>query len=284
MGLVTFYSILMYILSVIVGVVELRKKEFLYILFPYLFGQGYWFFTMYLELFLLMPLLSVAVENANKKYLQTMIISFLMFLSILPYTMGSIVKVNDFGMSTISWYVLVWMIGAYLRKHGSKMYSKISMCKILLLMSSILMCLASVGVLLIEKKVITVSNSYIVTAIQILGNHNANAVLPVLISVLLLIVFQNLNIKQYQWIYKMSVTTFGIYLLHDNRNFASYMWTELCGTVRMMNSEYFVLYSMACIILVFVCCYLIERLRMKIVERGALFWKNTIRKNAIFKN
>lgn len=94
-GIITFYSVTIYIICVLIGCVEFRKKEMLYAVFPFLIGGGYWFTTTYLQLYLLSPLLKSAIEKVNKNTFFCLISLGICCFTVLPFTIGRFVKLND---------------------------------------------------------------------------------------------------------------------------------------------------------------------------------------------
>ena len=248
-----FYSIVLYTISVLLGIVELRKKEIIYAIFPQFFGGGYWFVVLYLEICMLMPILNRVFDDIKKEEIQLILVSMILLFCVLPQLLSSSLKINDFGFSTLGWYILVYLIGAYLKRYGCWLYQN----KIKTWIGLVLSILVFVSTNIVK----TLNIGETSKIVYICSNDSANGIFPVIISLLIFICFQGINVKYNKLINKISATTFGVYLLHDNKNFSEYLWNDICGTQKMTGSHYFLFYALSCILGVFVVCSAIEYVR-----------------------
>lgn len=110
---VIYYSVLVYLVFVILNKVTFHPKDFLHYFFP-LSNDFYWFFSSYVGLYLLKPVLDIAVDSLDKK--KTEIFMILVFLGFSIFSMVREVFETNYGYSTI-WFIVLYLIGAAEKKH-----------------------------------------------------------------------------------------------------------------------------------------------------------------------
>lgn len=69
------------------------------------------------------------------------------------------------------------------------------------------------------------------------------------------------NPKLINFISYFSPLTFGVYLIHDNINLRGVLWKQL-NTASTANEPQFLIYLLLLVFLIFICCSLIDKLRM----------------------
>lgn len=94
-------------------------------IFPLLWGNGYWFVSIYLLMHLVSPILNIAIERMKKKTISIIILSLLLVWCILPSTIGVIKGLNNYGCSEFIWFALIYLIGAYFRKYSFPLFNKL---------------------------------------------------------------------------------------------------------------------------------------------------------------
>lgn len=115
---VVYYSLGIYLLFSVLGVVEFNISQCLKFLLP-VANAKYWYFTAYFALFFMMPILNTAINNMSKIKLKIVIITMFFVFSILP-----ILQVEDIfriyrGYHFV-WLMYLYIVGAYINKHGAK--------------------------------------------------------------------------------------------------------------------------------------------------------------------
>ena len=101
---------------------------------------------------------------------------------------------------------------------------------------------------------------------RIIGDTGLYDIMPLFVALFMFLVFKNLNLNTPNWIMCIASSTFGIYLIHDNEVFRTYLWNDICKLPVMVNKPYFIPYSILCVILIFTICAAIEILRQKYIE------------------
>ena len=65
-------------------------------------------------------------------------------------------------------------------------------------------------------------------------------------------------------------TTFGIYLLHDNKLFLHYMWDNVLATYQYYNSIVLPLYAIFVVALIFVIGMTVDYVRLAFIEKPVM--------------
>ena len=88
------------------------------------------------------------------------------------------------------------------------------------------------------------------------------------LSVLLLIIFKNLKIKNNKMINKIAATTFGIYLVHDNIFLKEIIWKQIVRGNEFINSPLLIINAICGVIGVFIISMLIDIIVEKLIVKN----------------
>ena len=77
----------------------------------------YWYFTAYVGMFLLIPVLNSAYENLRKNQFKAVLISLFVALCVLPSIFNKDIFLSGWGYSTM-WLAFLYLTGAYIKKYG----------------------------------------------------------------------------------------------------------------------------------------------------------------------
>lgn len=252
---VFFYSSIIYIILTVSGLVEFSFKDAYYALIP-VFSKQYWFFSCYILLYLISPLINIVVHNIDCKTCRIiLIVGFLLFVildSILinkdPFFLGS-------GKS-ILWFVYLYMFAAYIRLYG--MFENVK--KIHLIVITFVLNIATVAsyfVLGFLRDFLDVSQ---IEADKLIALVSIT-VFPS--SVCLFLLFKKINIKN-GFISKIAVflspLTFGVYLIHDNHSLRVLLWKLIHPEMYADSFRLWICLIIA-VPLIYICCILIDYLR-----------------------
>lgn len=103
-------------------------------------------------------------------------------------------------------------------------------------------------------------NSYRVRLMQ------QNSILIFGLALALFLLFRRLNLGTVDWINRISATTFGIYLIHDNHFIRNWLWHTRIHVVKHFQHADFIIWSIFIIVCVFTVCSLIDWLKLKIFD------------------
>lgn len=251
-----FYSVGIGILAAITGILPAEEFDTHYLLtlfFPVSMGH-YWFMTAYIFLYLLLPLLGLAVQKMTKKQMQLtlggLLLVFCVLKSILPFRM----EMDGLGYDCL-WYVCVFLTAAYIRRFGLPVLEKRWRCICLYVLASFAifaetMCLHQIYVKTGSLELIMkVATEY---------NH----LFPFLASLGLFMTFLATNVSG--GIAKLAVRiapyTLGVYLLHENMG-VRYAWQNWLGADKINSVPGVVVGTLTAVVIVFVVGILVDLVR-----------------------
>ena len=96
--------------------------------------------------------------------------------------------------------------------------------------------------------------------------YDMQSIFVLLISIFTFVVFLNIQMKPNKIINFIGSTTFGIYLIHDNRIIRNILWSNIFNVSDVYNKSYLILYCIFSILIIFVICSIIDALRSKTIE------------------
>lgn len=256
---VFFYSAIIYLMLVILGMTEFSLKTTYFSVFP-VYSKQYWFFSCYLMLYLVFPLINGIIESVDrKKHRIMLIVGFIMFSVLESITLISKDPFLLGNGKSLTWFIYLYMVGAYIRLYGNELSDK-SKRSLLVAMFLILITTMSyyvLGFLIVKVGVPHIEADKFIALISI-------TIFPA--SVLVFLAFKKIKLHN-ELIGKilvfLSPLTFGIYLIHDHNNFRVVLW-EMIRPEQYVDSLFLWVYLMIMVPLIYVGCGLIEYLRMKI--------------------
>lgn len=248
---VELYSVGIYLLLCIIppANISFNIKDLVKYALPLLTNQ-YWFFTQYIILIVLSPILNHFINSLNREQHKKVLLVLLILFSFLP-TIS--IFGNTYGMNngySFSWFIVLYFISAYLRNypvnfvHPELIYIA---CSTILLFSKILS--TSIPSLAVVTNLLFIYNSVIVTAS----------------SVMLFVFFNSLNIKNITTT-KIASLTFAVYLLHEHGALRTILWDNIiCFDNVVFNPLIFSVRFVRSILSVFFCGLTIDFIRCKIM-------------------
>lgn len=257
-----FYKVVILIIFTFLGITTLSKIETFKILMPINYND-YWFIAIYSFLYLISPLLNIVIKNINKYQHKLTIIIMFLILCVLSTLTYQVAYNNNVGYS-LSNFIMLYFIGAYISKYNIKILKKIDkktiriICILIMLLSSSLntFIFASINSIQNRGEIL----NYIYDIISSAKYSYCNP-LVVIQSISYFYFFKTLNIKN-KLITNISSLTFGIYLIHDNNLIRLYLYKNI------LKLPFITIYSSSIIpkmllytILIFITCSIIELVR-----------------------
>lgn len=252
-----FYSILVPVVLVLCGVLpvsELTLYHALNYVFPIQMNH-YWFATAYILMYLFVPVLSAGVKQLSKKQLQTTILLLVAVFSLSKSILTFQLAIDKNGYDVV-WFLCLFCIAAYIRLHGSRRIEKSSQGVLLYLVSSA----ALFGLSLL---IAYVSNRLDKFAYFVDSTYHYNHILCLASSLGLFLAFLYWKLPEGRvaaLIRKIAPYTFGVYLLHENREIR-YLWQNWLGMDQYGNGSWSPIHWMISILLVFAAGILVDYIR-----------------------
>ncbi len=208
-----------------------------------------WFITCYLLLYISIPFLNILINNLNRKQLAFLIIILLCCFSVFP-TMLRLIQY----FSTYTWFICLYLIGAYINRYKESCYNIISKSNILLLISSIVLL-----VLMVLKSML--GFTFIMLDI--------NNFIMFVLGFSIFVFFINKKAFNNSMINYIASSVLGIYLIHDNFILRPEIWNR-ANIGKYLETPYFWIYEIGVVLFIFCICFIIDKARQKLIEKPVL--------------
>ena len=256
---VFFYSVLFMAIFYSRGMAPYSKKVVIESLFPLTYDM-YWYATAYVVLYMLSPFINSFIRGLNGKSLVKLIILLVILWSVLPVlTYGQAP-----GYSNLGWFILLYLIGAYIKLYPNLYFNR-RLINLAVALISFAVMVSSV--ILFNFKGITIS--FYADHATYLREMNMFPVL--LCSVCLFLFFKNLKIGKNKWINTVAMSTFGVYLIHNNYFVGPYLWEKVFKNTLYLESPSLISHALSTVMIVFCGCTIVDQIRINLFERP-LFW------------
>ncbi len=254
---VFFYSVVMYLILMGLGLVEFSLKNLYYAITP-VYSKAYWFFSCYTVLYIVSPLINVVIKNISRKvHLISVVVGFVLF-SFLDSVLFSKDPFYVCGGKSLTWFVYLYIVAAYIRLYVTKTPKKIYFGVGAILLSFVTAFAYYGYMFLIEK-----------TGASFIDPYNIRSLCSVpvfLSSIFIFLAFKTVNIKG-KYISKalvyLSPLTFGVYLIHDNSNLKNLLWGWICPE-KYADDPFLWVYMLMIVPAIYIVCVLLEIIRQKL--------------------
>lgn len=281
---ILFYSVTIAALMIFLQV-DLTSSRLLAVVLP-VTHREYWFATVYIGLYCLMPFLNHMVNRMEKGEFRRLLIVLGILFSVVPTFFFANGWMGDGGAESIVWFSFLYLLGAYIRNYGQEAIEK----------SKIKLKLCFWGIILIvpfckfATNLLCRGTEIDVKVSKIL--YLSNSVPLLCASLLLLMIFASVRIENSRLskgINRVGGLTFGIYLIHNNVNLSHYLW-EKCRVHYWFAERGNLLAVIGILTAVFVACGMIEGLRQwlfrvlkidKMVDKAAAYVLRRYHRNKI---
>ena len=242
-----------------------NKEKWFQALLPFPSPTGYWFVDSYLFMLLMMPILNLCLKNFSLikiKYIITLLFIlwslFPTFTTLFNYKLDF--DAGNFGYSSGTYFLLIYIIGGYLRKKG--IISEVSLSKEILK----IIFLVSISVMY----VIVFTRSTTLFSFTSIMAYLFNPV-SLLLAISIFKCFLKFDFHN-NFINYLSGSMFGVYLLHENSFIRPIIWQKLSDSSQYSNNALeYLMYGLQISLLVFVACIAIDILFRRIL----LLWPIT---------
>lgn len=262
------YSILVPLVLGIVGVVDFSSLEFgtLQQIFLPISYEHYWFATAYVMMYLLSPVLTMAVKNMSRVQLRNVILVLLVvfcgFKSVNPY----LIPWDKYGCD-FAWFICLFLIAGYIRMYGIEFFDSKKRAVLIYVGFSVL------------TFVIALAASF---AVRVTGKFEYymdmtycyNYVTVLIASIGLFYIVIHTHTKEMEtkisiFINRTAGYTFGIYLLHENITLRE-LWPEWLGISSANGNWWQIIHMLFCIVVIFAAGVVVDYFRsgiFKLVEK-----------------
>lgn len=237
--------------------------------FPMFFGNS--FAVGYLLLCTISPFLNNMLNNMEKEQFEKLLITLLLMWCIIPtVTLG--VWGDYFGQ--LSGFIIMYILGAYIRIYGISGIVKSSKKCLILALSLLILFVVLMDIL----SLITGNDIFMQKIDFFAEEFSLFCVLP---AISIFMVFEE---KEFfaQWINSIAKSVFGIYLFHNSGIFLVLFFQKLFPNTLYIDSKWFLVHLLTKILGIFFAGLAVDGIRKLIVEKplkkqlGKLFdrrWK-----------
>lgn len=242
---VIFYNVVI----LMVFVIFFEKKLSLGTLFCFFIPtmqSTYWYFTAYVGMFFFIPVLNIALQQLDKKKLQRLLITILVFFSFIPTILGVDPFILNVGYSTL-WLAICYLFGGYIKRYSIE---KIVQRKMVLALFF--------GMVVVTwlSKVVIKSENFV--------NYTSPTIL--LAGICLLLFFAGIEVKKQsarKIISVFATTSFSVYILHIH----TWVWGELVNRFKdfgTLPTRIMLFKILKWAVIIYFVCSLIDAIRIKI--------------------
>lgn len=258
---VWIYGMTLFVVFLCIQGVESFSVEWLLSsIFPVVCGK-YWFFSAYIFMMLVSPLLNIVIERINKKtHLAICVVSI-----VLGILAGDVHIVPQLAMGdgyNVIWFVMLYFIAAFIRKYDVTVPKKWIFIPIL---------------------------AYIATLVAGYFFNTAQCSIvrstPAIILLIALKDVKTNSARLSKFVTGLSATMFGVYLIHDSNEMRAYMYRNIFHVDTFYDSKYSFLIMLGFAAATFAVCIAIEEIRLlidkplsKVVEKYFLKLKDKMQK------
>lgn len=244
---VFFYYVVIYFSFVISGYEVFSWKECINSILP-IWDLSTGFISCYLVFFFFIPFVNMLINNMVEKQHLLLIVLCLGMYSI----WGSIPYVNV-SLNYVSWFAVIYVIGAYIRLYPKELYRKHS-----------LWCILTIGSIIVSGLVIVVLSKIGINGTFFLAD--SNKALAVIVAVCSFIWVVNLPVRYNKLINIIGGSTFGVLIIHTSCDaMLKWLWIDVLKTPLMYETPYYFIHMTLSTIGVFASCCVIDIIRKQIV-------------------
>ncbi|CAM2076873.1 MAG: hypothetical protein NSGCLCUN01_01059 [uncultured Clostridium sp.] len=248
---VTFYSIIIYVITLILGIHNFNIKNDILVIFS-LFTKRYWYITIYFILCIVSPLLNIIVEKLNKYQFKYMVfISFILFYCFptICYIINSPTITADSGYGLIN-FICLYFLGRYIKIYYNDKKSKLFYATGYIL-SSLALFLANN---ILTKLLGFYFNSFI----------SYDTIFLFMSSFMLFMLFKNINLNS-KIINNLAKYALVAFIIHMHPTFIDYLFYNIFRIKDYSGISYLVIIFIIPIV-IYCLSWVIEWVRVKLFD------------------
>lgn len=221
---------------------------------PIYFGNN-WFVSCYIIFSFFIPFINKFLNSIDKHQYMTFIILTFILYNVLPTF-----KFNTFMNSSLIFFGFIYSIGGYLKLHFyeqiketySEKYLKLFFVQVFIVIISIIF-FDMMAMLFSKNVLIKLSTPFV-------------NILSVPMAITLFLYFLTRKPIYNKFINVIAGTVLGIYLIHENNLMRTLIWDYIFPNMEYIHSDFYILFFIIKVCLIFIICSFIEFLRKKYIE------------------
>lgn len=253
-----FYNIVVYIIFLITDYETLSPVRLVQLLSP-VWGFNVNFTSCFIGFWLTIPFWNILIHNMTKRQHE-----ILLFLLLGMYTfLGSVPKFG-IAMNYVTWFGIVYLISSYLRLYPHPIMSK----------KKLWMIVTFASIFLAVCSMVVMSYLFGFKGPQFFVS-DSNKIFAVVVAVSSFLWFKNMNIGYSKVINAIGASTFGVLLIHANLDaMRQWLWKDTVDCIGhyALPPLQLTLYIISAVLIIFIVCTAIDRLRFNLIEKPFLRW------------
>lgn len=145
---VYFYTILISVAMMIVGVYVVHTDDSVFKTVQYLFpisSEHYWFVTAYIIMYVFAPIMNAAVEVLTRKQLKYTILGLLIWFCFIKSVVPVMFVTDHFGYD-YGWFLCLYLIAAYVRKYDVVLFYNAKRSALVFVFSCLMIGIMSIAI------------------------------------------------------------------------------------------------------------------------------------------
>lgn len=193
----------------------------------------------------------------------------LILLCIGVYTGLASLYVIPVVFNYITWFSVIYIIGAYLRLYPEKWFDRRKLWGGLTIVALLFSWLSLLGIsyaMLHWKGKISLQYFFVA---------DSNKPIALLTAICAFMFFKNIRIGYHKWINKIATSTYGVLLIHANSDtMRQWLWKDTLNNVSVYSTGCFWLHVIVSVVGIYAICTLIDMVRIQILEKPFFKWYN----------
>lgn len=217
--------------------------------------EHYWFATAYIVMYILSPVLAIAVKQLSQKELGAIIIALLCFFSIPKSINPYLIPTDSYGYD-FGWFICLFLIAGYIRQYGIKLLNNKGRA-----------ILVYVGSVLVTFVVCAITGALCRATGKLEYymdmTYTYNYIFVLISSVALFCAWTFVSLPEGKFadvVCKVASYTFGVYLFHENVGLRL-VWPYLLGVHKVNSFGMQILHMILCVVVIFVLGCVVDALR-----------------------
>ena len=238
-----FYAVAISFVMVVFGLEIVNIQYVMRAIFPVLTCRHN-YITTFVMLYMFIPFINKFINNLSKEEMKKFLGLAIIIFSVIPTIMSLTGLYTNNVYSYLTWMILLYCIGAYIRKFvsgGAKKWNAICcICFAVMIFCA----------LVVEEK------SELVPALYTTTVHN---IIVLACACSFFCYFVNTKIKYNRVINSMASSTFGVLLIHDDPLVRNIIWTLIFRNAAYADSQYLWLHALLTVGIIYFACILIDK-------------------------
>ena len=257
----TFYHFVVKLIFFALGYDALTMDSLIEWLLPINY-VGYNFAGCFVLFYLFIPFLNILIHNLTEKQ---HILLLVLFGGIYVF-FGTFKFIGTLEMNYIGWFSVLYLIAAYIRRYPKEIFDRKKFWTYALVVMFVMDWISIIGGAFIGEHFGQKNYTYYLLT-------DGNAIFAVTTAICIFMFFKNLKIKYTPVINWFGASTFGVLLLHTaSDGERAWLWKTVFNCVATYEKPYWLLHLLVVPIVVFVICTVIDKLRIRFLEKPFLTW------------